>query len=436
MVSPTMMFYRDRLHLRHFPDSIHKVFFKALDMCGILHEPIMLLVEKRFHIERPVDGGSQQLYNMLWDVDIRPEAQKCIVPPRISDEEMVERTTTYKPTSWNPPPVKPLYEEEWKEYRDNYFNPGMPNQGGMWLSRGTLWLQDDLSFLCKKYVVNDQYEQMEVRNTVVYKPGQCSLYSLDSTKSSLVYGLNRKGEHHATEVLDLSNIPEEKRELFKPREFYFKVFEPKEYEPDDELISSDSELDDFDEEDFAELDSTQRGLLDSTLDFEEDDKEMNKIVAFFANMPKVTNLIQGMLDMMTGLTNILPLVVQKLDKPEDDGLKTALTRTVDLINKGADKVLKICRFLGIKVVRKQSNAINHIVKDRFKKHKKEFIEYEIEELNKTIDALEEVDSKGRPLPPGPPPPDITPNNLYPQRMPLKPMPPPPPKPDPVHEFLS
>ena len=54
-----MMFYRDRLHLRNYMDSIHRVFFKALDMCGVLHEPIMLLVEKRFSISNPIDGGSQ-----------------------------------------------------------------------------------------------------------------------------------------------------------------------------------------------------------------------------------------------------------------------------------------------------------------------------------------------------------------------------------------
>ena len=44
-----------------------------METCGILKEPIMLLVEKRFHIERPIQGGSQQLYSMLWDVDLIPE---------------------------------------------------------------------------------------------------------------------------------------------------------------------------------------------------------------------------------------------------------------------------------------------------------------------------------------------------------------------------
>lgn len=59
MVSPTMMIYRDRLHLRNYLDTVHNVFFKAMDMCGILNEPIMLLVEKRFHILNPIDGGTQ-----------------------------------------------------------------------------------------------------------------------------------------------------------------------------------------------------------------------------------------------------------------------------------------------------------------------------------------------------------------------------------------
>lgn len=72
MCSPTYLFYRDRLHLRNFMDSIHQVFFKALDMCLPKGEPIMLLVERRFHVANPVDGGTQQLYNMLWEVDLDP----------------------------------------------------------------------------------------------------------------------------------------------------------------------------------------------------------------------------------------------------------------------------------------------------------------------------------------------------------------------------
>lgn len=106
---------------------------------------------------------------------------------------------------------------------------------------------------------------------------------------------------------------------------------------------------------------------------------MKKILAFFANMPKVTNLVQGMLDMITSLTRILPLVADKLEKPEDKKLRDALIRIIGILNLGTDKILKICRFLGIKIEKKESGAIGVIVKNRFKKEKKkEFIEYEIE----------------------------------------------------------
>lgn len=126
MVSPTMMIYRDRLHLRNFIDTIHQTFFKTMEMCGLTEERIMLLVEKRFHIINPVDGGTQQLYNMLWDVDLLPEVSKCYLPPKNSPN-----------TSWDMGMV----------------NPGMKND--VWLSRGTLWLEDDLEFLGKKYALND-----------------------------------------------------------------------------------------------------------------------------------------------------------------------------------------------------------------------------------------------------------------------------------------
>lgn len=53
------MFYRDRLHLRNYMDTIHRTFFEALDTCLKKGERIMLLVEKRFHVEDPVDGGTQ-----------------------------------------------------------------------------------------------------------------------------------------------------------------------------------------------------------------------------------------------------------------------------------------------------------------------------------------------------------------------------------------
>ena len=57
-VSPTCMFYRDRIHLRNFMDTVHEAFFRCLEMCLPKGERIMLLVEKRFHVENPVDGGT------------------------------------------------------------------------------------------------------------------------------------------------------------------------------------------------------------------------------------------------------------------------------------------------------------------------------------------------------------------------------------------
>ena len=271
-----------------------------------------------------------------------------------------------------------------------------------------MWLQDDLEFLCKKYYLIDE----------------CEIH-----KDLMVDGC----EHHQ-EVIDTSKYPEDKQELYAKtaREFYFKVFEPKETEDDEdtEIISSDSDLDDDD----FDIDSTDIGLLDSTLDFEEDEKEMNKIIAFFAKMPKVTGLVQGMLDMMTSLTRVLPLVVVKVDDPK---LKESLGRTVDIINLGIGKVLKICAYLGIKVQKKPNGAIGQIVKNRFKKDKKDFLEYEIDELNKSLDSLENVDEKPPKPPKGQIPIDVKPNHLYPQRMPLRPPVPPkppivvPPEPPPV-----
>lgn len=368
MCSPTFIFHRDRLVQRNFLDTIHNAFFKMMETCGILEEPIMLLVEKRFHIERPIQGGSQQLYNMLWDVDLRPVPQKCIIK-----------------------------NDETSQWYDA--NPGMPMEGGLDLCRRTLWFIDDLSFLCKKYDLED--------------------------------------EEHYPEILDLSNIPEEKQGLYKPREFYFKVFQPKDIPPyPPEVVSSESWLDgDSTETDF-DFDSTQSGLIDSTLDFDEDDKEMKKIISFFANIPKVTRMVQGMLDMMTSLTRILPLVITKLDDSEQNKkLKEALVRTVELIDKGIGKVIRICGYLGIKVDKKSSCAVQTIVKDRFKKNKKEFIEYEVDELNKALEDLEKVDEPSGVLIKGKVPPDIDEHNKYPQVMPMghhhcHP------HPDPVHEFLS
>jgi hypothetical protein len=129
-----------------------------------------------------------------------------------------------------------------------------------------------------------------------------------------------------------------------------------------------------------------------------------------------------MLDMMAALTRILPLVVMKIDDPK---LKESLTRTVDMLSAGINKVLKICAFLGIKVEKNPGQAIGHIVKDRFKKDKKDFLEYEIDELNKSLDTLEKVDDESPKPPKGEIPLDVKPNHLYPQKMPLVPGKPPP-----------
>ena len=85
------MFYRDRLHLRNFMDTIHQTFFRALDMCIPKGENIMLMVEKRFHVVNPVDGGTQQLYNMLWDYDLFPTPHDVILPPRKIDSSSSPR---------------------------------------------------------------------------------------------------------------------------------------------------------------------------------------------------------------------------------------------------------------------------------------------------------------------------------------------------------
>ena len=123
-------------------------------------------------------------------------------------------------------------------------NPGFPVEGGIYLCRRTLWFQDDLDFLCKRYTLMDE----------------CKFYQ---------------------EVIDTSKYPEDKQELYAKtaREFYFKIFEPKDIGEDVEVVSSDSGLDStafdsttFDSTDIDfDFDSTGHALLDSTLDFEEDE---------------------------------------------------------------------------------------------------------------------------------------------------------------------
>ena len=377
-VSPTCMFHRDRLHLRNFPSTIHNAFFRCLKMCLPKGERIMLLVEKRFHIENPVDGGTQQLYNMLWDVDLSAikgdGGDRITTPPKVILPPAGARYNKRLPGPQTP-------DTSWDV---DQLNPDVPAEGGLDLCRRTLWLIDDLEFLCKKYTLVDECPYPE--------------------------------------IIDLSKYPDEKKEIYAKtaREFYFKVFEPLDDEMDDccdEPASSDSGL--LDDDDF-DIDSTQLDMLDSTMDFEEDDKEMNKIISFFAKMPKVTGLIQGMLDMMTSLTRVLPLVQVKI---EDGKLKDALGRTLDIINLGIGKVLKICAYLGIKVQKKPNGAIGQIVKNRFKKDKKDFLEYEIDELNKSLDALENIDEEkpDKHPPKGKVPIDVEDQtHLYPQKMPLRP----------------
>ena len=381
-VSPTCMFYRDRLHLRNFMDTIHRAFFRCLDMCIPKGEKIMLLVEKRFHIDNPVDGGTQQLYNMLWECDLRPLANKVILPPRTMD-------STSSLTSRMGIPLNGHDDLQLTNWDRNDLNPDMP-MDGLELCRRTLWLQDDLNFLCRRYDLVDEFV--------------------------------------STEIIDTEGMSEDRAKRWEKtaRQFHFKVFDPKPEEGgDDEYASSDSDLDDLDDDDF-DFDSTGSGMLDSTLDFEEDEEEMKKIIAFFAKMPKVTGLVQGMLDMMTSLARILPLVIVKLDDEDSKKLKDSLQKTIDIINLGIGKILKICAYLGIKVQMKSNAAIGEIVKNRFKKDKKDFLEYEIDELNKSLDALEKVDEEPVKPPKGQIPLDVKPNHLYPQKMPLRPPMPPPP----------
>jgi hypothetical protein len=95
---------------------------------------------------------------------------------------------------------------------------------------------------------------------------------------------------------------------------------------------------------------------------------------------------------------------------------------LDIINLGIGKVLKICAYLGIKVQKKPNGAIGQIVKNRFKKDKKDFLEYEIDELNKSLDSLENIDEEkpDKPLK-GKVPIDVEDQtHFYPQKMPLRP----------------
>lgn len=55
----------------------------------------------------------------------------------------------------------------------------------------------------------------------------------------------------------MTNVPEDKKEIYEKtaRTFYFRTFSPKYMDDDVEVVSSNSDLDDFDDDDF-EIDST------------------------------------------------------------------------------------------------------------------------------------------------------------------------------------
>lgn len=75
------------------------------------------------------------MYNMLWDVDLKPDRKHCI----LGEMTLPESRGVVKTSTYNPPPISELYEEKWRPHRDKYFNPDIPSEG-LWLSRGTLWL--------------------------------------------------------------------------------------------------------------------------------------------------------------------------------------------------------------------------------------------------------------------------------------------------------
>ena len=62
------------------------------------------------------------------------------------------------------------------------------------------------------------------------------------------------------------------------------------------------------------------------------------------------------------------------------------------------------------------------MKNRFKKNgadgKKDFLEYEIEQLNKSLDSIESVDEEPVPPPKGQIPLYVKPSHLYPQKLPM------------------
>lgn len=84
------------------------------------------------------------MYNMLWDYDLSPIANKVLLPKPVSSTKtqrlgIVGESDTDYSTYWN----------------INDLNPDMP-ESGIDLCRRTCWLIDDLEFLGKRYYAKEQ----------------------------------------------------------------------------------------------------------------------------------------------------------------------------------------------------------------------------------------------------------------------------------------
>lgn len=141
---------------------------------------------------------------MLWDYDLSPAVHKVKLPPPGSFQSRLaapDSDTSFS-TSWG-----------WED-----LNPDIP-VAGIELARRTVWLQDDLFYICRKYYM--------------------------------------ESEEPYPEILDLTKYPEDKRDIYAKtaRTFHFITFMPKDIEDEEEVVSSDSDLDDLDDDDF-DIDST------------------------------------------------------------------------------------------------------------------------------------------------------------------------------------
>ena len=133
---------------------------------------------------------------MLWDYDLSPDPEKV----RIAAEKIQS------------------------------LNPDMPASGELDLCRRTLWFEDDLAFLLKRY--------------------------------------KNLGQLEFPEIIDVSKYPEEKQEIYEKtaRQFVFQLFEPLEIIPDVE--PPDEDEDDPPEDLDFDPDDTELNDLDPTLDFD------------------------------------------------------------------------------------------------------------------------------------------------------------------------